>query len=297
MSQPHNPNADVLLSAKNLSVRFGGVLAVNNVSFDVKRGEVFTLIGPNGAGKTTVFNCLTGFYKASGGKIELNIRGKRTNVIQLLGERFQPTDFVSPKRFFSRVFYKMFGGTHWVNRAGLARTFQNIRLFKEMSVVENLLVAQHMWVNRNMLAGILNTKGYRKAESDALDHAFYWLEVVDLVDCANRLAGELSYGQQRRLEIARAMCTRPQIICLDEPAAGLNPQETEALSAMIRLLRDEHDLTVVLIEHDMGMVMSISDHIVVLDHGNVIAEGGPDAIRNDPKVIAAYLGADEEELV
>jgi branched-chain amino acid transport system ATP-binding protein len=191
----------------------------------------------------------------------------------------------------------MFGGTHLVNRAGLARTFQNIRLFKEMSVVENLLVAQHMWVNRNMLAGILNTKGYRKAESDALDHAFYWLEVVDLVDCANRLAGEISYGQQRRLEIARAMCTRPQIICLDEPAAGLNPQETEALSAMIRLLRDEHDLTVVLIEHDMGMVMSISDHIVVLDHGNVIAEGGPEAIRNDPKVIAAYLGADEEELV
>ena len=164
-------------------------------------------------------------------------------------------------------------------------------------MLENLLVAQHMWVNRNMLAGILNTKGYRKAESDALDHAFYWLEVVDLVDCANRLAGELSYGQQRRLEIARAMCTRPQIICLDEPAAGLNPQETEALSGMIRLLRDEHDLTVVLIEHDMGMVMSISDHIVVLDHGNVIAEGGPDAIRNDPKVIAAYLGADEEELV
>jgi branched-chain amino acid transport system ATP-binding protein len=172
------------------------------------------------------------------------------------------------------MFYKMFGGTHLVNRAGLARTFQNIRLFKEMSVLENLLVAQHMWVNRNLLAGILNTKGYRKAESDALDHAFYWLEVVDLVDCANRLAGELSYGQQRRLEIARAMCTRPQIICLDE-----------------------HDLTVVLIEHDMGMVMSISDHIVVLDHGIVIAEGGPDAIRNDPKVIAAYLGADEEEVV
>jgi branched-chain amino acid transport system ATP-binding protein len=123
-----------------------------------------------------------------------------------------------------------------------------------MALSKEMLVAQHMWVNRNMLAGILNTKGYRKAGSDALDQAFYWLEVVDLVDCANRLAGELSYGQQRRLEIARDMCARPQIICLDEPAAGLNPQETEALSAMIRLLRDEHDLTVVLIEHDMGMV-------------------------------------------
>lgn len=286
-----------ILKVENLSMRFGGLLAVNGVALTVKEKQVVALIGPNGAGKTTVFNCLTGFYKASGGKIELNIRGKQTNVIQLLGERFKATDFVSPKSFCSRVYYKMFGGTHLVNRAGLARTFQNIRLFKEMSVLENLLVAQHMWVNRNMLAGILNTKGYRKAESDALDHAFYWLEVVDLVDCANRLAGELSYGQQRRLEIARAMCTRPQIICLDEPAAGLNPQETEALSAMIRLLRDEHDLTVVLIEHDMGMVMSISDHIVVLDHGNVIAEGGPEAIRNDPKVIAAYLGADEEELV
>jgi len=288
--------SEVVLSVEKLMMHFGGIKALNDVSLKVHRNSIFALIGPNGAGKTTVFNCLTGFYKASGGKIELNVRGQQTNVIKLLGESFKPTDFVSPKSFASRLFYKAFGGTHLVNRAGLARTFQNIRLFKEMSVLENLLVAQHMWVNRSMLAGILNTKGYRKAESDALDHAFYWLEVVDLVDCANRLAGELSYGQQRRLEIARAMCTRPQIICLDEPAAGLNPQETEALSAMIRLLRDEHDLTVVLIEHDMGMVMSISDHIVVLDHGVVIAEGGPDAIRNDPKVIAAYLGADEEEV-
>ncbi|SDZ10722.1 ATP-binding cassette domain-containing protein [Pseudomonas sp. NFIX28] len=288
---------EIILKVENLMMHFGGIKALSDVSLEVKRNSIFALIGPNGAGKTTVFNCLTGFYKATGGHIALNTRGTPTNVIKLLGEPFRATDFVSPKRFASRLFYKMFGGTHLVNRAGLARTFQNIRLFREMSVVENLLVAQHMWVNRSLVSGVLNTKAYRKAESDALDHAFYWLEVVDLVDCANRLAGELSYGQQRRLEIARAMCTRPQIICLDEPAAGLNPQETEALSAMIRLLRDEHDLTVVLIEHDMGMVMSISDHIVVLDHGNVIAEGGPEAIRNDPKVIAAYLGADEEELV
>jgi branched-chain amino acid transport system ATP-binding protein len=285
---------EIILSVEHLMMQFGGIKALSDVSLQVKRNQIFALIGPNGAGKTTVFNCLTGFYKASGGRIELNVRGNRTDVIQLLGERFQPTDFVSPARFANRLYYKMFGGTHLVNRAGLARTFQNIRLFKEMSVVENLLVAQHMWVNRNLLAGVLNTKSYRKAESDALDHAFYWLEVVD---CANRLAGELSYGQQRRLEIARAMCTRPKIICLDEPAAGLNPQETEALSRMIRVLRDEHDITVVLIEHDMGMVMSISDHIVVLDHGNVIAEGAPQEIRHNPTVIAAYLGADEEELV
>ncbi|MCU9951238.1 ATP-binding cassette domain-containing protein [Pseudomonas sp. PDM13] len=287
---------DNILSVERLMMHFGGIKALNDVSLDIKRHSISALIGPNGAGKTTVFNCLTGFYKATGGSIKLNARGTSTDVIKVLGEPFQATDFINPAQFGSRLWFKMFGGTHLVNRAGLARTFQNIRLFREMSVVENLLVAQHMWVNRNLLAGILNTPGFRRAEEDALNHAFYWLEVVDLVDCANRLAGELSYGQQRRLEIARAMCTRPQIICLDEPAAGLNPAETEALSRIIRKLRDEHELTVLLIEHDMGMVMSISDHIVVLDHGVVIAQGGPEAIRNDPKVIAAYLGADEEEV-
>ena len=287
---------DNILSVERLMMHFGGIKALNDVSLDIKRNSISALIGPNGAGKTTVFNCLTGFYKATGGSIKLNARGTSTDVIKVLGEPFQATDFINPAQFGSRLWFKMFGGTHLVNRAGLARTFQNIRLFREMSVVENLLVAQHMWVNRNLLAGILNTPGFRRAEEDALNHAFYWLEVVDLVDCANRLAGELSYGQQRRLEIARAMCTRPQLICLDEPAAGLNPAETEALSRIIRKLRDEHELTVLLIEHDMGMVMSISDHIVVLDHGVVIAQGGPEAIRNDPKVIAAYLGADEEEV-
>jgi branched-chain amino acid transport system ATP-binding protein len=214
--------SEVILKVQNLMMHFGGIKALSDVSLEVKRNSIFALIGPNGAGKTTVFNCLTGFYKASGGRIELNTRGQSTNVIKLLGEAFRATDFVSPKSFASRLYYKMFGGTHLVNRAGLARTFQNIRLFKEMSVLENLLVAQHMWVNRNMLAGILNTKGYQQAESDALDHAFYWLEVVDLVDCANRLAGELSYGQQRRLEIARAMCTRRQMICGRRPQPSGN---------------------------------------------------------------------------
>lgn len=286
-----------ILSVKNLVMHFGGIKALNDVTFDIKRGSVSALIGPNGAGKTTVFNCLTGFYKATGGSIMLDAAGKQTSVVKVLGEKFQGSDFTSPGKFIERLKYKMFGGSHLVNRAGLARTFQNIRLFKEMSVVENLLVAQHMRLNRSMIAGIINTKAFKKSEEEALQRAFYWLEVVQLTEFANRLAGELSYGQQRRLEIARAMCTNPEIVCLDEPAAGLNPSETEELAAMIRILRDEHKTTVLLIEHDMGMVMNISDYIVVLDHGQVIAKGGPDDIKSNPKVIAAYLGAEEGEEV
>ncbi|MCR9000932.1 ABC transporter ATP-binding protein [Rahnella perminowiae] len=288
---------DNILSVEHLRMHFGGIKALNDVNLAVRRGSITALIGPNGAGKTTVFNCVTGFYKASGGNILLNTCRRTTNVIQVLGQKFQPDDWIKPAQLGKRIFYKMFGGTHLVNRAGLARTFQNIRLFREMSVVENLLVAQHMQTNRNLIAGVLNTPGYRRAENQALDRAFYWLEVVELVDCANRLAEEMSYGQQRRLEIARAMCTAPEMICLDEPAAGLNPVETRTLSKIIRFLRDHHDITVLLIEHDMGMVMEISDHIIVLDHGDVIAEGIPQVIQNDEKVIAAYLGADEDDEV
>lgn len=286
-----------ILAVENLVMHFGGIKALNDITFEIKQGSVSALIGPNGAGKTTVFNCLTGFYKATGGRITLFAGGKDTSVIKVLGEPFQPTDFLSPIAFVKRLKYKMFGGSHLVNRAGLARTFQNIRLFKEMSVVENLLVAQHMTVNRSLISGILNTKAFKKAEEEALQKAFYWLGVVDLVAHANRLAGELSYGQQRRLEIARSMCTNPELICLDEPAAGLNPSETEELTKMIRILRDQHNVTVLLIEHDMGMVMDISDYIVVLDHGQVIAKGNPDSIKNNPKVIAAYLGAEDEDEV
>ncbi|WP_368748230.1 ATP-binding cassette domain-containing protein [Enterobacter hormaechei] len=285
-----------ILRVEHLMMHFGGIKALNDVNLEVQRGSITALIGPNGAGKTTVFNCLTGFYRASGGNILFNARNKTTNVIQVLGQKFQPGDWLNPAQLGQRLFYKMFGGTHLVNRAGLARTFQNIRLFREMSVVENLLVAQHMRVNRNLLAGVLNTPAYRRAENDALDRAFYWLEVVDLVDSANRLAGEMSYGQQRRLEIARAMCTGPEMICLDEPAAGLNPVETHKLSEIIRFLRNHHDITVLLIEHDMGMVMGISDDIIVLDHGDVIARGKPAEIQHNEKVIAAYLGTDESEV-
>ncbi|WP_413736985.1 ABC transporter ATP-binding protein [Sodalis sp. RH21] len=288
--------SDAILSVEHLMMHFGGIKALNDVNLEVRRGSITALIGPNGAGKTTVFNCLTGFYQATGGSIMLNTRQRPTDIIQVLGQKFRAGDWIHPARLATRIFFKMFGGTHRVNRAGLARTFQNIRLFREMSVVENLLVAQHMLTNRNLLAGVLNTPAYRRAESRALDRAFYWLEVVDLVDSANRLAGEMSYGQQRRLEIARAMCTNPEVICLDEPAAGLNPVETRRLSGIIRFLRDTHRITVLLIEHDMGMVMEISDHIIVLDHGDVIARGTPREIQNNESVIAAYLGADEEEV-
>ncbi|WP_165462495.1 ABC transporter ATP-binding protein [Atlantibacter sp.] len=287
--------SDSILRVEHLMMHFGGINALNDVNLDVARGSITALIGPNGAGKTTVFNCLTGFYQATGGAILLNTRTP-TNIIEVLGQKLRPGDFLHPRRLGSRIYYKMFGGTHLVNRAGLARTFQNIRLFREMSVVENLLVAQHRLANRNLVAGIFNTAAYRKAENQALDRAFYWLEVVEMVECANRLAGTLSYGQQRRLEIARAMCTRPEMICLDEPAAGLNPVETQALSRILRLLRQQHGVTVLLIEHDMGMVMEISDHVIVLDHGNVIARGGPAEIQHNPAVIAAYLGTEEEEI-
>ena len=287
--------SDAILQVENLMMQFGGIRALNDVSLEVGRGSVTALIGPNGAGKTTVFNCLTGFYRASGGRIQLNARAHSTDVMQILGQKIHAADLVNPARLGSRIWYKMFGGAHLVNRAGLARTFQNIRLFREMSVIENLLVAQHMQVNRNLLAGVFNTRAYHEAESRALDRAFYWLEVVDLAENANRLAGTLSYGQQRRLEIARAMCTQPELICLDEPAAGLNPVETEALSRILHRLRADHRITVLLIEHDMGMVMSISDRIVVLDHGDVIARGTPQQIQHDERVIAAYLGTEEEE--
>ncbi|MBE5252515.1 ABC transporter ATP-binding protein [Mixta mediterraneensis] len=287
--------SDAILQVDNLMMRFGGIKALNDVSLKVERGSVTSLIGPNGAGKTTVFNCLTGFYRASGGRIQLYANQRSTDVIQVLGEKIAPGDWINPARLSTRVWYKMFGGAHLVNRAGLARTFQNIRLFREMSVIENLLVAQHMLVNRNLLAGVFNTRGYREAENRALDRAFYWLEMVNLISAANRLAGTLSYGQQRRLEIARAMCTQPELICLDEPAAGLNPVETDALSAILHRLRAELRISVLLIEHDMPMVMRISDHIVVLDHGDVIAQGTPQQIRHDARVIAAYLGADDEE--
>ncbi|MBP6019805.1 MAG: ATP-binding cassette domain-containing protein [Burkholderiaceae bacterium] len=271
-----NSPAKPLLQVEGLTRRFGGIIANNDVSFDVAQGSITALIGPNGAGKTTVFNCITGFYRASAGKITLWDQDQSVEVGDLLSRPFT-------------------GGSYLVARAGIARTFQNIRLFSDMTVLENLLVAQHRRLDGNLIRGMMASASFLNKEHDALDKAYHWLDIMDLRRDANKLAGELSYGRQRRLEIARSMCTSPRLICLDEPAAGLNPSETEQLSELIQRLRDEHNVTILLIEHDMGLVMEVSEHIVVLDYGQVIAAGDPDSVRDAPAVIAAYLGTDTEE--
>ncbi len=289
-----------LLTVDNLTMCFGGVTALNRVHFNVQPASITALIGPNGAGKTTVFNCVTGFYRATVGSIRLyGPQGGAGGVdlLALLGEPLRVSDFWQPRRLGRRLFFKLFGGPHRVNRAGVARTFQNIRLFNELTVMENLLVAQHAQVDTGLVAGLWQTTHFRRQEREAVARAVEWLHFFDLVGDANRLAGELPYGPPRRLEMARALCTKPDLLCLDEPAAGLNPNETRDLSQLILALRDRHGLTILLIEHDMGMVMDISDHLVVLDHGEVIAQGTPTAIQQDARVLAAYLGTGTSETV
>lgn len=249
-----------LLAVNGLMMRFGGLLAVNNVELELRPQEIVSLIGPNGAGKTTVFNCLTGFYRPTGGSIKLGDH-------QLAGLPGQK-----------------------IARMGIVRTFQHVRLFREMTVIENLLVAQHQHLKSGVFSGLLKTPAFRKAESDALDRAATWLDRVGLLSLANRQAGNLAYGQQRRLEIARCMVTRPEILMLDEPAAGLNPKETHELDELIAELRSQHNVSVLLIEHDMKLVMGISDRIYVVNQGTPLANGTPDEIRNNPDVIRAYLG-------
>ncbi len=249
-----------LLEASDLSMRFGGLLAVDQMSLNVREGEIVSMIGPNGAGKTTVFNCLTGFYQPSGG------------MIQFRGE----------------AIHSLPG--HKIACKGIVRTFQNVRLFKGMTVLENLLVAQHQHMKTNLLSGLFKTRAFRKSEHKAQKRAEYWLERVGLTEFANREAGNLAYGQQRRLEIARCMVTDPKLLMLDEPAAGLNPNETRELDELISELRRDHGVSVLLIEHDMKLVMDISDRIYVINQGRPLATGSPEAIRNNPEVIKAYLG-------
>ncbi|MDX1654092.1 MAG: ATP-binding cassette domain-containing protein [Candidatus Competibacteraceae bacterium] len=279
-----------LLRVDDLSMRFGGLLAVDGVSLTVEPREVFAIIGPNGAGKTTVFNCISGFYRPTGGRVTLTRDGRDQDLIRMLGGPFERRDFTSRQTFQEKVYYKMLGGSHHVARAGLARTFQNVRLFRNMTVVENLLVAQHVHLDTHLASGLFATQRYRASESEAMERAAYWLEKVKLLDLANREAGNLAYGQQRRLEIARCMITRPSLLLLDEPAAGLNPRETRDLDELIVGLRREHGVAVLLIEHDMSLVMGISDRILVMEHGRPIITGTPEEVRRDPRVIKAYLG-------
>jgi branched-chain amino acid transport system ATP-binding protein len=286
-----------ILRIEHMTMRFGGLIAVNDLSFEALRGEITALIGPNGAGKTTVFNCITGFYKPTSGRMALCV-GETTSAdlaaATASGSRFRRGSSTGQVFLLERM-----PDFEIAAKAKVARTFQNIRLFSGMTVLENLIVAQHnalMDASSWTIGGLIGARRYRDAEAAAVERAKYWIDKIGLTERADDPAGDLPYGAQRRLEIARAMCTDPVLLCLDEPAAGLNPRESSDLNTLLRTIRQEHATSILLIEHDMSVVMEISDHVVVLEYGIKISDGTPDFIRNDPKVVAAYLGVEDDEV-
>jgi branched-chain amino acid transport system ATP-binding protein len=263
--------SEKLLDVQNLTMKFGGLIAIDNLSFSAKKDHITSIIGPNGAGKTTVFNCLTGFYKATAGSMFLN---KENNKMDL----------------------KKFSDFKVAQKAGVARTFQNIRLFPQMSVLENMMVAQHnklMTASGFSILGLINSKSYLQKEKEAIEISKYWLDIIGLTNRADDNAGDLPYGDQRKLEIVRAMCIEPHLLCLDEPAAGLNAKESAELNKLLKFIKNDKKTGILLIEHDMSVVMGISDHVVVLNYGKKIFEGTASETKNSPEVIEAYLGTED----
>ena len=263
--------SEKLLDVQNLTMKFGGLIAIDNLTFSAKKDHITSIIGPNGAGKTTVFNCLTGFYKATAGSMFLN---KENNKMDL----------------------KKFSDFKVAQKAGVARTFQNIRLFPQMSVLENMMVAQHnklMTASGLSILGLINSKSYLQKEKEAIEISKYWLDIIGLTNRADDNAGDLPYGDQRKLEIVRAMCIKPHLLCLDEPAAGLNAKESAELNKLLKFIKNDKKTGILLIEHDMSVVMGISDHVVVLNYGKKIFEGTAKETKNSPEVIEAYLGTED----